>query len=157
LYVQLWSCYYFCSSLLPRWTYKIDEIQRYFGAAAPVKLTQSGVGVLGAAVSDLQTSESDLGVVNALVAPSMLLFLQRHVAQLSPASRQVLKYASCIGFEFSLLLLCQLLNDDQQVHYGASDVRAALQQPMKVSTSNVDMRTMQRTCSPLAFICAPLC
>jgi hypothetical protein len=125
-----------CSSLLPRWTYKIDEIQRYFGAVAPVKLLS------GAAVSDLQTSESDLGVDNAPVAPSMLLFLQRHVAQLSPASRQVLKYASCIGFEFSLLLLCQLLND-QQVHYGASDVRVALQQPMKVSTSNVDMRTMQ--------------
>jgi hypothetical protein len=118
------------------WTYDIQDIKRYFGIIAPsaglVPHTGLGAAASGAMAGVLEPMGGAGGehADGVPAAPSMLLFLQRHVAQLSSASRLVLKYASCVGFEFSLLLLCQLLND-RQLHYSASDIRAALQQPMK--------------------------
>ena len=112
------------------WTYNLAEIQKYFGVHTLVHGQQqipAVVGLDGVLIPAVSGSVTDGAPVGS---SSMLLFLQRHVAQLSAASRLVLKYASCLGFEFSLLLLCQLLND-RQLHYSASDIRAALAQPMK--------------------------
>jgi hypothetical protein len=103
------------------WQYDIAEIRRYFG-----------YGSLGDALPMASSNSSASAAVSTIqpAAPSMLLFLQRHVAQLSEFSRLVLQHASCIGFEFSLLLLCQLLHD-AQLPCTAADVRNALAQPIK--------------------------
>ena len=114
------------------WSYDISAIKTYFGfkqgISSLVPGSASGTGADENRVLSATGAGGAAGEMVTTNAPSMLLFLQRHVAQLSPLSRLVLKNASCIGLEFSLHLLCQLMND-QELHYSTTDIRAALQQP----------------------------
>jgi hypothetical protein len=113
------------------WSYDISAIKTYFGVKQGISSLVPGPSA-GTSADETRVlganGTSGAEPTSATNAPSMLVFLQRHVAQLSPLSRLVLKNASCIGLEFSLHLLCQLMND-QELHYSTTDIRAALQQP----------------------------